>query len=299
MTALNTATLTPDSTAEAEGMDAIALRYGGDGPERHDAPNAVIETMLAHRSVRGYRPDPLPDGALETIIAAAQSAASSSNLQTWSVIAVTDPARKDRLADLAGLAPGKPQAHISECPVFLCFLADLARLNRIADREGLPRAGNDTLEMLLVASIDAALAAQNACLAAQSMGLSTVYIGAMRNHPREVAAELGLPPGAFVAFGLCIGTASEGKEGAIKPRLPQAAVLHREQYDLAGQDAAIQRYIGAMRSFNASQGLNATTPWTVHSARRVADGAALGGRDRLGVHLRALGLLAAEGPGPA
>ena len=37
--------------------------------------------MLDHRSVRGYRPDPVPAGTLETMIAAAQSAATSSNMQ--------------------------------------------------------------------------------------------------------------------------------------------------------------------------------------------------------------------------
>ena len=50
--------------------------------------NAVLETMLAHRSVRGFLPDALPDGTLELLVAAAQSASTSSNLQVWSVVAV-------------------------------------------------------------------------------------------------------------------------------------------------------------------------------------------------------------------
>ena len=57
------------------------------------------------------------------------------------------------------------------------------------------------------APIDAALAAQNAVVAAQSLGLRTVYIGAMRNDPVRVAELLGLPPRAFVVFGLCVGYA--------------------------------------------------------------------------------------------
>ena len=267
---------------------ALALRYG-----EADAPpaisNAVIDLMLAHRSVRGYRPDPLPDGALEAIIAAAQSAATSSNLQTWSVIAVTDPEDKARFAEWAGA-----QKHIEECPVFLVFLADHARLNRIADHAGLPHAGNDTLEMLLVASIDAALAAQNAALAAESLGLSTVYIGAMRNRPEDVAGVLQLPKGCAAVFGLCLGYAAEGHQGSVKPRLPQEAVLHRGRYDLPAQDAAIQRYNGAMAEFYRREQMDVKAPWTVHSAKRVSGPGSLSGRHVLGQVLRRLGFLAAE-----
>jgi nitroreductase len=47
------------------------------------------------------------------------------------------------------------------------------------------------------AAVDAALAAQNAVIAAESLRLSKVYIGALRNDPEAVAAILGLPPAAF------------------------------------------------------------------------------------------------------
>lgn len=268
--------------------NALALRYSdADAPQTQTS--AAIDLMLNHRSVRGYRPDPLPQGALEGIIAAAQSAATSSNLQTWSVVHVTDPATKAQLATFAG-----GQKHIEECPCFLLFLADLARLNRIAEREGLPHAGNDTLEMFLVAAIDAALAAQNAVLAAESLGLSTVYIGAMRNRPEEVASLIGLPAGAAVVFGLCIGYAAEGKGGAVKPRLPQEAVLHHGRYDLARQDAAIARYNDAMTDFNQRENPGTKTPWTIHSARRVSGPESLSGRHVLMQALRRLGFFKAE-----
>ena len=271
-------------------VPALALRYGSDA----DAPSPAlsspaIELMLAHRSVRGYRPDALPNGALEAMIAAAQSAATSSNLQAWSVVLVTEPAAKAQLAALAG-----GQKHIEECPCFLLFVADLARLNRVAEREGLPSAGNDTLEMFLVAAIDAALAAQNAVTAAESLGLSTVYIGAMRNQPEAVAGIVGLPPGAAVVFGLCVGFAAEGRGGSVKPRLPQAAVLHRERYDLESQDAAVSRYNEAMAAFNARERVNTTTRWSVHSARRVSGPESLSGRHVLMQALRRMGFFKAE-----
>ena len=48
----------------------------------------MLQHLLAHRSVRAYLPDALPEGTLAHLVAAAQSAPTSSNLQAWSVIAI-------------------------------------------------------------------------------------------------------------------------------------------------------------------------------------------------------------------
>jgi nitroreductase len=278
-------TATPISTF----ADRLRQRYGeGDAPATAVA-HPVIDLMLNHRSVRGYRPDPLPAGALETLIAAAQSAATSSNLQTWSVVSVEDRAARARCAEMAG-----GQKHINECPTFLLFAADLARLERVAESEGIPSAGLDYFELLLMAAIDASLAAQNLVVAAEALGLSTVYIGGMRNRPEELAALIGLPPMSAVVFGLCVGYAAEGREGNIKPRLPQEAVLHVDRYDLAAQDAAIARYDAAMAAFQEREGMK-RAGWTQHSARRVEGPAQLSGRDDLMKALRRMGFLKAEG----
>jgi nitroreductase len=268
---------------------AIALRYGADNAPMPTLINPVIDQMLAHRSVRSYRPDSLPEGALATIVAAAQSAATSSNLQTWSVVAITDPAVKAQCAAFAG-----GQKHIEQCPVFLLFLADLARLDRVAGQVNIPRAGNDTFEMFLCAAIDASLASQNATLAAESLGLSTVYIGGMRNKPEEVGAMLNLPPNCAVMFGLCVGFATEGHGGSVKPRLPQEAVLHRGRYDLAGQDEAVARYNAAMAEFYLREKMDVKGNWSSHSARRVAGPESLSGRHVLMQALRRMGFFKAE-----
>lgn len=126
------------------------------------------------------------------LIAAAQSASTSSNLQTWSVVAVEDQQRKEELSKLAG-----NQAHIKQVPLFLVWLADLARLSSIADSRGISHDALEYLEMFVTATIDASLAAQNAAVAAESLGLGTVYIGGIRNHPQEVAEILNLPYGVL------------------------------------------------------------------------------------------------------
>lgn len=246
--------------------------------------NECLTTLLSHRSIRAYLPNPLPSETLEVMVAAAQSASTSSNLQTWSVVAVTEAERKQKLSSLAG-----NQAYIRQCPVFLVWLADLARLTRVAESCGLPHDGLKYLEMFVTATVDAALAAQNATVAAESLGLGTVYIGAMRNHPEEVAAILGLPSHVFAVFGLCVGYPDPAKAAAVKPRLSQPAVLHLETYNLSVQDRAIADYNQVMQTFYAQQQMNVAGDWSEHSAKRVASPESLSGRDRLREALHSLG----------
>ena len=149
---------------------------------------------------------------------------------SWKNLAVEEAELKERLSKLAG-----NQGHIQQCPLFLVWLVDLARLNHVAESRG-SHDGLDYLEMFVTAIVDAGLAAQNAAVAAD-LGLGTVYIGAMRNHPEEVASLLDLPPHVFAVFGMCVGYHNPDS-AAVKPRLPQLAVLHRETYNLAEQDEA-------------------------------------------------------------
>jgi hypothetical protein len=140
----------------------------------------------------------------------------------------------------------------------------------------------------MVACIDAALAAQNAVVAAQSIGLSTVYIGAMRNDPVWVARLLGLPPGAFVVFGLCVGYATEKAKGEVKPRLPQAAILHHEHYDAANEVAERRAYDAEMEKFSNRHELQAAT-WTQRVLNRLGPIKSMNGRERMRSALASLG----------
>jgi nitroreductase len=268
----------PDARARA-----LRARYGTD-PALPPGPwNAAIDLMLAHRSVRSYRPDPLPDGLLGTMMAAAQSAATSSNLQTWSAVVVEDRATRQAISAVAG-----QQKHILDAPLFLVFLADASRNARLAEQEGTALAGQPFLESFLVAALDAALAAQNAVLAAESLGLSTVYIGAMRNDPVRIAELLGLPPQVMGVFGLCVGYAAEGAEGEVKPRLPQQVVLHRERYAAEGEQAARRAYDQHLSDFSARNGMG-PAGWTQRVIQRLGTLKALSGRDRMRAAIEALG----------
>jgi len=263
--------------------DLLRRRNRDDALAAPEQWNAVLETILDHRSVRAFLPRALPEGTLELLIAAAQSASTSSNLQFWSVVAVQDPVRKSRLAELAGR-----QQFIRDAPLLLVWLADLSRLDRIAAERQAQVDGTHYLEEFIVGVVDAALAAQSALIAAESLGLGGVYIGAMRNLPEQIAAELGLPPHVFAVFGMSVGYPDPDRPTDIKPRLPQSVVLHREQYSAVQRSDAIDGYNATIRSFQREQGMK-PIDWTQQCLNRVKDAAALRGRDRMREALRNLG----------
>ena len=267
--------------------DLLTRRYGASAPNvpmGDFAGDAVLETLLAHKSVRRYKSDALPSGTLEMLGAAAQSAASSSNLQMWSVVAVSDPARKIEASQLCG-----DQDSIRQAPLFLVFCADLSRLTAVSEREGLPGLSLDYTEMFVTAAIDASLAGQNAAVAAEGLGLGICYIGGARNHPQELAALLHLPPRVIALFGMTVGWPVNEDTSEIKPRLPQSGLVFHETYDTQVRDEAVTAYNQTMRGFYDAQKMDTGGDWSRHSAKRVAGPEALSGRDVLRQILEARG----------
>jgi len=135
--------------------------------------------------------------------------------------------------------------------------------------------------MFIMASVDAALPAQNAVIAAEAHGLGSVYIGALRNHPEEVAEILELPPRVFALFGLWLGCPDPNVKTTIKPRLPQSVVLSKDVYQRVRREIVAQ-YDELMTEFYATQGMEVPAGgWSRHSAQRVRSAKSLNGRDRL------------------
>ena len=263
----------------------LATHYGLQSwPDGAPGWNETLDVLLAHRSVRRFLPDRLAPGTLETLVAAAQSAPSSSNLQICSVAAVEDPARKSRLATLAG-----DQAFIRQAPLFLVWLVDHHRLRAAAKALGREAEALDYVESLLLGAVDTAVAAQNATVALESLGLGATYVGGIRNRPLDVAAELGLPEHVFPLFGMAIGHPDPAAAAAVKPRLPQEAVLFRERYD-RGPDsvAALDAYNPRLRAFQRAQGMT-EQDWTVQAVNRTAGPQSMAGRHRMRGILHDLG----------
>lgn len=247
------------TASTARQTQLLQERYGEGNTPEGILWNDQIELMLSHRSVRAYLPDALPDGALETIVIAAQSASSSSNLHLWSVIAVTDPEVKaalSRAAHMDSIGQGNP--YIEQAPVFLLWVADQSRNNAIAKAQGGTGEVHDYLDSFVMSTIDTALAAQNAALAAESLGLGVVYIGAMRNRSAETAMILGLPEYSYVTFGMVVGHPDPTAQGRLRPRPSQEVVLHRDRYQ-PERAARIATYEAPFRVFREELGMKQKT----------------------------------------
>ncbi|MFN2202501.1 MAG: NADPH-dependent oxidoreductase [Caldilineaceae bacterium] len=232
----------------------------------------IIDQIYKHGSVRDYSAEPVSKETVEAIVAAAQRSASSSNLQVYSVVAVVDAERRSQISEIAG-----NQAHIIQAPVFLTWCADLSRLERVCQRRGYTQRA-ELMEPFLIAAVDVAIAMQTATLAAESLGLGTCYIGAIRNDPARLIELLNLPRLVFPISGMTLGwPAAQPK---LRPRLPLDAVLHWEAYDCSQEERLLEEYDRAMVETGIYDGRQVPVPgvegemedygWQEHSARRVS-----------------------------
>ena len=219
----------------------------------------AIELMRAHRSVRAFKPDPVPAGWLETIVEAAQWASSTCFRQVYSVIAITNPDTKHALTPLCG-----GQKWVEQCPLFLVFCADLNRLDDIC-RQYEQQVNLDHVETFLSAALDVGLLLQNAALAAEALGLGVVMIGGIRDYPREVIQLLDLPRAVFAISGMCVGFPEAVPQQ--RPRLPLAEVLHRERYQGQGRLERLAAYDETICAAGIYRGKNGPRRWTEVMAR--------------------------------
>ena len=196
--------------------------------------NETISLLQKHTSVRNFTAQAVPQEMLRAIVKAGQCASTSNHIQAYTIIQVRDAAKKIRLAELAG-----DQSYVAEAPVFLVFCADLKRLQTACAKIGAKMAEN-SCESFLLATVDASLAAQNVMIAAESLGLGGVYIGGLRNNPRQVCDLLQIPAQVYPVFGLCLGYPA--KINRVKPRLPLSLVLKEDSYDDAQDAAALEKY---------------------------------------------------------
>lgn len=178
----------------------------------------TIDLLRHHRSIRAFTAQALTDEQRSAIVAAAQSASSSSFLQCSSIIRITDPAMRQTLAHYAG-----EQGYVAQAAEFWVFCADFYRHLQI-----FPQAETGLAEQLLLGCVDTAIMAQNALIAAESLGLGGVFIGGIRNNIADVTTLLKLPKLVLPLFGLCLGYPDADPQ--LKPRLPAELVMHENTY---------------------------------------------------------------------
>ena len=139
----------------------------------------IYDAIRTRRSVRAYRPDPIPEEVLTRVLDAARLAPSAGNGQPTRLILVTDPGAKQKLAALCA-----HQSFIAEAPIVV--VACGLRMNL--------RSGAAKPEYRVL--IDGSIATDHLTLAARAEGLGTCWIGVVGSE--DIKRYLGLPEDADV-----------------------------------------------------------------------------------------------------
>lgn len=188
----------------------------------------VLDVANAHRSIRSFIPQPVGDDLLDELLHAGLRSSSSGNLQTWSVIVTRDPVRKEVLYRLHG-----EQQMIREAPVVLTFCADVFRVREWIRVNDSKQSFDDFLGFV-TGAVDAAIAAQTVCLAAESKGLGICYMGTTWWAADKIIELLELPSHVFPVTSIVLGYPAE--DPARRDRLPLDLIVHKERYHRLSDD---------------------------------------------------------------
>ena len=183
----------------------------------------MIEKLLAHRTIRKYKPTPVDESLLLKIIEAGCRASTTGNMQLYSVIITRDEARKRELSPCHF-----NQSAVMNAPVVLTFCADFNRFNQWCQiNNAVP--GYDNFLSFFTAAIDALLVAQNVAIAAEDEGLGICYLGTTTYTAENIIKVLNLPKYAIPVTTLTIGWPDEDPEQM--DRLPLDGIIHYETYN--------------------------------------------------------------------
>ncbi|MEU1800978.1 MULTISPECIES: nitroreductase family protein [unclassified Streptomyces] len=191
--------------------------------------SSVLELLRRRSSVRNFTGERLEPHVLDALLDTALRAPTSFNFQSYSLVTLVDEGRRKELAEILG------KDFVRQCAAFVLVCCDLAALPEKGDNYGVPL-GEWSADAALSATIDASMVGMCLSLAADSLGLGTVMIGAVRRSPDRVAEVFALPPGVTPLFGVCIGWAATTP--AARPRLRSDLMVHRERYRQTGSERA-------------------------------------------------------------
>jgi FMN reductase [NAD(P)H] len=191
--------------------------------------NPTLRLLLERSSVRNYEDRPVEPDVMEELLRAAIQAPTGGNLQPYSIVQVENPETRKKLATFSG-----GQKYVAEAPVNLVFCMDFRRLKRWALIEDAPYTHHQSFRAFWIAFQDTLCCAQSACVAADALGLGTVYIGTILEYVPDIRELLDLPSAVFPVVLLCVGY----PKNRPKPsnRLGSDTVVHREKYRDIGDE---------------------------------------------------------------
>ena len=195
--------------------------------------NPILQSLFDRKSVRVYEEKPIPAEMKQAILEAAAQAPSAGCQQLYTILDITDPALKEALAESCDHQP-----FIAKAPLVLVFCADCKKwYDAYLEAGCTPRTPG--VGDLMLAVTDAAIAAQNAVVAAEALGLGSCYIGDIVENAEEVAELLGLPLYTMPLSMLIIGTPRKERPAIAHPVVN---LVHEERYhraDTATMDAQV------------------------------------------------------------
>jgi FMN reductase (NADPH)/FMN reductase [NAD(P)H] len=195
--------------------------------------NPTLEILANRRSIRLFDSTSLTQEEKDAIFNAAMRAPTAGAMMLYTIIDINDQSKKDKLAETCD-----HQGFIASAPFLLLFLADYQRwmdLYQAAGSEAravdlgiLPR--TPTEGDLILAMMDALIAAQTAVVAAESMGIGSCYIGDIIENWEEHRRMFDLPRYTFPAALVCFGRAAKTPPGPQVPRFERKFIVHQNSY---------------------------------------------------------------------
>jgi nitroreductase len=182
----------------------------------------MLDVLLNHKSVRKYKNTPISDEILNKILKSAIRGSNTGNMQIYSIVVTKDQNIKEKL-----LPAHFNQIMVSQAPIVLTFCADINRFNLWCKQRN-AKPDYDNFLWLYNATIDAVIASQNACLAAESFGLGICYLGTTTYMAEKIIEILQLPIGVVPVTTIVIGYPEVIPE--LTDRLPLDAVIHYDTY---------------------------------------------------------------------
>jgi len=190
-----------------------------------------LNLFLYRRSIRKFSSKPVKDADVHRIVEAGKRAPTACNFQTYSVIWIKNAKLKEKVYDACGRFDS-----IKEAPIVFVICADVRRLGRVLDYLGSDHCfkHDQGYFFKLLSIMDACFLAENMTMAAESLGLGSVYIGLAFANDKVIKA-LKLPKGVLPLTLLCIGYAEE--EPPIRPRWSLSSILLVDSYrDPTGEE---------------------------------------------------------------
>ena len=189
--------------------------------------NEVLKQLHDRKSVRVYEDRPVEPEVKQAILEAAIQAPSAGNMALYTILDITSQELKDKLAVSCDNQP-----FIATAPMVLIFCADYRRwydvFCKFVDDVRKPDMGD-----LFLAEADALIAAQNAVVAAHSLGLGSCYIGDITENCEFHRELLNLPRYVVPAAMLCIGYPTQQQLSRPKPpRHAVSCLVHENGYSM-------------------------------------------------------------------